>query len=367
MLYALWGDKVINAEEIAETEASETPVRLASGNKVLRCVDPDCEFPLVFYKHGQKKRAHFCHAKEGRCDYGDFDRTDTSELREARNALYQHFKSLGYDVEREKKLPDSKRYAHLLLHIGDNNIVVQIAQESTSAKYIQSMTQECEKCGFELRWIVLGYYSEVQPEKENYHAMRYQYNHSANRDLLVLDMDAGKISQHKIDENNYSYKSYNLGGRFSEYFRFTKAISCLRIADCELTLDGFSEAYNSWLDEKHTAFEKMKQQVDEQERKRASEAAEKAARANQPVLRTLPISKPAAPKPPKPQITITPEMISQYQVGTKIRHRIRGDGEILSITTVPETHEHIIVIRYKERERSCNLEDLLKSKAITIL
>lgn len=31
MLYALWGDKVINAEEIAETEASETPVRLATG------------------------------------------------------------------------------------------------------------------------------------------------------------------------------------------------------------------------------------------------------------------------------------------------------------------------------------------------
>ena len=108
MLYALYNGKIISAEEIAEKESDETPVRRASGRKELRCIDPECECKTVFYRHGKVKRPHFSHAREGRCDYGDFDRTDNSELKEARIALYQHFKNLGYSVECEQKLPDSR-------------------------------------------------------------------------------------------------------------------------------------------------------------------------------------------------------------------------------------------------------------------
>lgn len=362
MLYALYNGEIISAEEIAEKESDETPVRRASGRKELRCIDPECECKTVFYRHGKVKRPHFSHARDGRCDYGDFDRTDNSELKEARIALYQHFKNLGYSVECEQKLPDSRLYSHLLLHIGGKNIVIQIAQSSTSANRIYYMTQACEKCGYELRWIVLGIYSEIQWERDNYHAMRYQYNHSANRDLLVLDMTAEKISQHKIDENEYVYKSHDLGAE--KYFFMYKGISSLRIADNELTLDGFTEAYNEWLIQKQKDFEKMKQEIDAPESRRKADSLLK------------PTSKRPAPLPPatyhkdkplSPRIIITPEMVSQYQAGTKIKHTIRGEGVIISITKEPNSELHTIEVQYKHMTRTHPLEEFLKRGMIKIL
>lgn len=372
MLYALWNDTVINAEAIAQTEASETPVRKASGNKMLRCIDPDCEKPLVGYRHGPLRSPHFYHIEKGGCDYGDFDSSDTSPLREARSALYNHFKSLGYEVEREKKLPDSRKYAHLVLHIGDKNIVIQIAQATTSANQISSFTLECEKCGYELRWIVLGYYFDIQWEKDNYHAMRYQFNHSENRDLLVLDMDAEKISQTQIGESQYIYKNYNLQHRLSfdiHNFRLVKAMDSLRIVDGELSLDGFSEAYKSWLKEKQSAFDIMKHEIDEQERRRELEASLKKRVSKPPVFQTTSaFSEPALSSPHRPSNIVTPEMISQFKEGTNIKHRIFGNGRIISITLNPETNTHTVFIKF-EKGKQCNkvLENLLVNDTIHII
>ncbi len=65
MLYALYNGEIISAEEIAEKESDETPVRRASGRRELRCIDPECECKTVFYRHGKVKRPHFSHAREG--------------------------------------------------------------------------------------------------------------------------------------------------------------------------------------------------------------------------------------------------------------------------------------------------------------
>lgn len=360
MLYALYNGEIISAEEIAEKESDETPVRRASGRKELRCIDPECECKTVFYRHGKVKRPHFSHAREGRCDYGDFDRTDNSELKEARIALYQHFKNLGYYVECEQKLPDSRLYSHLLLHIGGKNIVIQIAQSSTSANMIYYMTQACEKCGYELRWIVLGIYSEIQWERDNYHAMRYQYNHSTNRDLLVLDMSAEKISQHKIDENEYVYKSHDLGA--DDYFFMDKGIASLQIANNELTLDGFTEAYNEWVVQKQKDFEKMKQEIDALESRRKADSLLKPTTKHPAPLQPAAYHK---GKPQAPRIIVTLEMVSQYQAGMIVKHKTRGNGVIISISQDPVSKQHNILIKFEYRERQFRLEELLENDMIS--
>ncbi|MCM1166824.1 MAG: hypothetical protein NC299_13160 [Lachnospiraceae bacterium] len=188
MLYALWNGELLNAEDVAKIYDVENTIRLASSNKELRCKDPNCTNPIVRYKNGQKRSAHFSHINKGNCDYADFDANDVSVVREARNLLFDHFAKLGYDVHREQKLPNSRRYCHLLFHIDGRNVVLQIAQSTTLAKDTEAMTIECENCGYELLWIVLDSSDVHQYEKHNYHAMRHSFNRSAGNDLLVLDI-----------------------------------------------------------------------------------------------------------------------------------------------------------------------------------
>lgn len=266
MIYALWNGELLNADDIAQTEGIETKIRIASRHKELRCKDPNCTYPVVCYKHGAKRGAHFSHINKGNCDYADFDKNDISIVREARSLLFQHFRNLEYDVKREQKLPNSRQYCHLVFHIGGRDIVLQIAQSTTSATDIETMTKECEKNGYELLWIVLGNSDDFQYEKENYHAMRYAFNHSAKNDLLILDIDKGKISQTRWDnKTNYSYKGRVMsqhGGQDVHLFREVKNVNKLRIINGNLTLDGFDKRFDDWTQAKDVAFNEMKQRID---------------------------------------------------------------------------------------------------------
>lgn len=362
MLYALWNGEIINAEEISENWETEKQVKQNNGKDNLRCVDPSCQYPSLLYCHGKIRRAYFSHAKKGDCDYGDFDKSDNSELKEARTVLFEHFKSLGYDVERERKLPGSRMYSHLLLNIDGKNIVVQIAQSTTSAKYINSLEQECQKCGYELRWVVLGSYDESQREKENYYAMRYQYNESNNKDLLILDIEYGRISQHKIDESDYHYKSNNLGG--DKYFRMDRPIGSLRVEDGELTLDGFNESYNTWLAQKKENFEKKKRQLDELDKKWVEVHSQKRASSAKSLLANGNLPSPKSSSAAKSKISVTPEMINQFKVGARVKHKNLDEGEVISISEDPVTHLHNVEIQYKYKRRKHTLEELLENQMI---
>lgn len=348
MIYALWNGELLNADDISQTEETETKIRIASTHKELRCKDPNCTAPVVCYKHGAKRGAHFSHINKGNCDYADFDKNDTSAVREARGLLFQHFKGLGYDIQREQKLPNSKRYCHLNFRIGGSNIVLQIAQSTTSATDIKTMTEGCEKSGYELVWIVLGNSDDIQYEKDNYHAMRYTFNHSAQNDLLILDIDKGKISQTRWDDNkNYSYKGrlmYQYGGQDVHLFREVKDIDRLRVINGNLTLDGFDKRYDEWTKAKNNAFDEMRQRIDLELQRRY-----------EPPKTILP--KKAPPKPPvkAKQQEFPPlfdSVLRQFEVGTLVHHRMFGDGEIVAIDYTTQ----IVKIKYFShgvvRERS---------------
>lgn len=358
MIYALWNGDLLNADDISQTEKTETKIRIASTHKELRCKDPNCTAPIVCYKHGAKRGAHFSHINKGNCDYADFDKNDTSTAREARSLLFQHFTNIGYDIEREQKLPDSRRYCHLVFHIDGRNIVLQIAQSTTSATEIKTMTEECEKSGYELLWIILGNSDDIQHEKDNYHAMRYTFNHSTKNDLLVLDIDKGKISQTRWDDNkNYSYMGrlmYQYGGQDVHLFRDVKDIDRLKVLNGNLTLDGFDKRYNEWSKTKDAAFDEMKQRIDlEFQRK------------NKPPKTILPKT-----APPKPTVkakkqefpSLFESVLRQFEVGTLVRHRMFGNGEIVAIDYTTQ----MVKIKYFShgvvRER--NLANLLGTGAL---
>lgn len=356
MIYALWNGELLNADDIAQTEGIETKIRIASTHKELRCKDPSCTAPVVCYKHGAKRGTHFAHINKGNCDYADFDKNDISIVRDARGLLFQHFTNLGYDVQREQKLPNSRRYCHLIFHIGGRNIVLQIAQSTTSATDIKAMTEECEKSGYELLWIVLGNSDDIQYEKENYHAMRYSFNHSAKNDLLIFDLDKGKISQTRWDDKkNYSYMGHLMlqhGGQDVHLYREIKKFNKLRIINGNLTLEGFDKRFDDWVQAKDTAFQEMKQRID-LEFQRIYEPPKsilpKTTRSKSPTSKP-PIKAKKQEYPPLPE-----SVLKQYEVGTLVRHKTFGNGEIVGIDFTTQT----VKIKYRKRDMEHSLAKLL--------
>lgn len=327
MIYALWNGELLNSDDIAQTEEIETKIRIASKHKELRCKDPNCTAPIVSYKHGAKRGAHFSHINKGNCDYADFDKNDRFIVREARRLLFQHFTNLGYDIQCEQKLPNSRRYCHLIIHIGSRDIVLQIAQSTTSATDIEAMTKECEKCRYELLWIVLGNSDDFQYEKENYHAMRYTFNHSAKNDLLILDIYKREITQTKWDnKTDYTYKGRSMsryGGQDVHFFREVKNVNELRIINSCLTIEGFDKRFDDWTGAKDTAFNEMKQRIDMEFQ-----------RTNEPPKSISPKTthlKPPNKKEKQEYPPLLESVLRQYEVGMLVRHRILGKGEIVNI------------------------------------
>ncbi len=102
----LWKGQPLIATEIAKYYPFEKEVRKASGRKELRCPDPDCQHPNLRYCHGEKKDAYFAHLNNKHCDYADFDKENTQIMRSVRKIIYEHFKSMGYQVRLEVKVLD---------------------------------------------------------------------------------------------------------------------------------------------------------------------------------------------------------------------------------------------------------------------
>ncbi len=275
----MWQGQLLDADEVAITEEFETKIRKAGANHELRCTDPECKC-FICYKHGQKRKPHFAHIGESECAYAQFEKQDTSEKKIIRSALYTHFAGLGYNVKREVRLPNGKKYCDLLLSQNNQNIVLRITLSTTSATYIEEYTKECAQSDCKLLWIAVGDPHDYHCEKHHYHPMRYQFNHTANKNLLIVDSDATTVSQIKEDNTQYAYKGHPLDYRYFSgdihNFQIVRPISELRIVDGELTIDGFSDEYSAWIERKNAALAKMKADIDAEEKRRAEAEIQRA-------------------------------------------------------------------------------------------
>lgn len=416
MINGMWQGQLLDADEVAVTEEFETKIRKAGANHELRCTDPECKC-FICYKHGKKRKPHFAHIGESECAYARFEKQDTSDKKRVRSALYTHFTSLGYDVKREIKLPKGRKYCDLLLNINNQNLVLRIALSTTSATYIEEYTKECEQSDCKLLWIAIGDPYDEHFEKHHYHAMRYQFNHTKNKNLLIIDYDATMVSQIKEDNTRYEYKGHLLDYKHSSEdihnFKIVRPISELRIVDGELTIDSFSDKYNDWMAWKQDAFSQMKTDIDAEE-KRIAEA--KKLQANQfegvPKRRvqrqkmktprqyngrnsarfnalSVPnkqigatftkisdysvgrddsnFARPNTPLIPHKQRGATSTKISDYSVGTRILHSKYGYGQIVEFNE-PRSSKHLISIKYDNGQTiSCNLDMMINAGTISII
>lgn len=269
MEYAIWNDKRIAAFDVAQDYSFEKAVRKASGRKELLCPDPDCENPELRYCHGDVKSAYFAHLNNDSCDYALFDKQNTEVINLIRKKLYDHFKSLKYDVQMEVKVLEH-HYTHLLFTMPDKSLIaLEIGDQNISANRVDYLYEEYQKQGIEVKWVVVGKTDFSVKENQVFFLKRYLLNESTNKDLIVINWDCSEVAQYKIDPNPYVFNYETIESKnYPKAYEEFSTIDKLVLENNELTLEGFNSRYNQWLNKKQRAFAKKVEQLEEELRQR---------------------------------------------------------------------------------------------------
>ncbi len=336
MFSCMWNGERIDAFEISKPEGLEREIRKAARNKELRCIDPNCECPELGFKHGSKKAAHFYHYCDSNCGYTHFEKNDKPIIRNVRNALFDHFKSKGFNVERECRLPIGGKFCHLLFDMNNEKIVLQIADKTTQVKDIEKLQTACNYNKCDLKLIVVGDPNDDQDEYRNYQINRYLLNNSVNKDLVIINENSDTLSQTKYIEDN----------RFSgceKYFKMKAPLDLLSFINGELSISEFYEKFNQWFSVKAEEKDRKKRKdmefwrkVHEGNEKQVASfgtSVHKPARPFQPKYTSLANSNYTetdySPKVEEP--SYSPIDHSKFVVGVKVEHEQYGDGIIIAI------------------------------------
>ncbi len=268
MEYALWNGERISAFEVSKNYQLEKQVRQASGKKQLYCPDKDCENPILRYCHGEKKEAYFAHLNNNLCDYSEFDRNNTDIVRSIRRRFYDHFKSIGLNVELEIKIL-KHHYTHLLITTDSGKqIAVEFGTQRLSANHINRLLVEYQKQNIPVKWIVIGNINHSIEEDKVFFLKRFLLNESTNKDLIIVSWNAEEVAQYKIDPNEYKYKNREIRSENypKDYKEFSK-VEFIALLGEELEIKGFNDRYTLWLSKKKRAFDKLITQLENRAQK----------------------------------------------------------------------------------------------------
>lgn len=264
---ALSNGKIILASEIAKDYLLEKEIRKASGRKEIFCPDPECHNNILRYCHGEEKEAYFAHLNNDQCDYALFDKSNSSTMRMVRQKLYEHFKKKGYNVKSEVKIL-SNHYTHLLFDMEDGTkLALEIGTQRISANQIEYLTNEYQKAGVLLKWIVLDSTDKPVIENHTYFIKRYLLNESLNMDLLVVNWNGIDVAQYKVDPNRYEHNGQcYTSTNYPEMYTEQGILSDLTFDGNELSLAGYHIRFNELLIRKRNAFNKKIKQYEEEKR-----------------------------------------------------------------------------------------------------
>ncbi len=254
---AIYNGKEISASKVSDNYELEKDVRKASARRELRCPDPDCQNSIVKYCHGEIKNAFFSHINNVNCDYAKFDSNDNNMLKSIRYLLFNHFQSKGYNVKIESKvLPH--HYTHLLFTFEDNtNVAIEIVNQNISAYRIDFLNNEYKKINLPVKWIVVDDSSKPIDEKQIIFSKRFALNESIHNDLLIIDNNGSDVSQFRLDLNKYKFKGQNISSEnYPEIYSEFETLNHLIFEGNELTISGFYQRFNTWLNKKQNAFSK---------------------------------------------------------------------------------------------------------------
>lgn len=253
MEQCIWDGKLIDINDYLHPFEKEKEIRTASDNGELLCVDPNCSCKTLVYCHGQKRMPYVRHKDNVDCDYEKFENKDNSKIRKIRERLYEHFKSMGYNVKQVVKIPGGRHYAHLLFELNGRKIMLQVADRYLSKRQCEAIVSDCKNCEYILNWIVIGDVNHTQDDINNYHISRHVFSTSSDHTLLIVDENAAKVTQ--TAGKAHSYNNHNSG------FRLEGRLNQLVLKDDKFCINGFELKHQQWI---------------ELEKKRREELAQKA-------------------------------------------------------------------------------------------
>lgn len=234
---ALWKDRSIAASDISDSFEEEREVRKASSRKELRCPDKCCGNPIVRYCHGEIKGAYFAHLINVRCDYAAFDKSDTPVMRFLRHKLYQHFLKRGFEIQCEEKLL-AHHYSQLFFSLQDGGkLAVELGTNQTSADVIETLVEEYKRESIALQWLVVSDINQGRGENEVFYLKRYLLNMSQEHEFMVINTDGTKLLQTRWDKSS------------NQYYTEMESFELLELEDGKFTIKGFSERFQTWLQE----------------------------------------------------------------------------------------------------------------------
>lgn len=372
MKYCIWKNELIDINDYLLTVDSEEEIRDASEKGELKCVDPNCKCRTLEYCHGQILDQYLRHKNNKdnvECYYEQFEKSDTIVIKKIRDSIFELFRNRNCNIKRFVKFPNGKCFAHLLLEIGNQKIVLQIADKSLSLRKRKRIEMESENSGFVLRWIVIGNINCTQDDIENYQISRNILNKSSEQDLLIVDADAKTISQTRINRNyDHNQQEYN--------FRLNAPLEQLVLKDGSFCIDNFDNQYNEWLSEQQTRQEKEKQSL-----RSISKAGFRAGNSmsygltNQKKYTHFQSTsyiqynhqdENKAPVKRYRHTAPTSKNVNEYMVGKRVVHSRMGYGIIVEVGKLPNTAEHIIRIDFgMNGVKDYKLEQLIRAQTIS--
>ncbi|MBO5304087.1 MAG: hypothetical protein J6A99_00275 [Clostridia bacterium] len=262
---AIWNGQIYTAFNVSKSYETEKNIRKASGYKELRCPDPCCPNPIVKYCHGEIKSAYFAHINNCYCDYALFDKEITQEMREIKNKLYKSFVSKGFDVEQDVKV-FSGHYTHFLFNLpNDRKVAIELGTQKITANQIDYLSLQYQKIGIKVKWIVISDSIELLDESNLIFIKRYSLNENKMRDVLIIDSEGVGITQQVIDPNKYEFEGRTIVSKnYPSIFTETNSLEYLAFENEELTIEGFYDRYNKWLNKKMRAFENKKVELEKE-------------------------------------------------------------------------------------------------------
>ena len=252
---AIWKGTMIYASDVKDKYEFENVIRLASANGELKCPDGCCDSPTLKYCHGNKKRPYFAHKHTSNCDYDTYDKSNTQSINDIKLLVYNHLTNKGFKVDMDVKIYEHQ-YAHIVINANNNPYVIEIVQNSVTARKINRIVSQYENHKVPIKFLVIGNATILQDESDYNFIRRFSLNDSANNDLLVINEEGTELYQSRLDKYRYVYQGYKLYD-YDEIYYEEASFEDLTFENDELTISGFSSRYAEWYNEKQERYKKF--------------------------------------------------------------------------------------------------------------
>lgn len=249
---AIWQGKTIYASDAKDKYEFEKKIRLASANGELQCPDGNCDSPTLKYCHGNKKRPYFAHKHTSDCDYDTYDKNNTQSINDIKSLVYNHLINKGFKADIDVKIFEHQ-YAHIVIYENDNPYVIEIVQNSVTARKISRIVSRYENHKIPIKFLIIGNETILQNESDYNFIRRFSLNDSDNNELLVINEEGTELYQSRLDKYRYVYYENKLYGYDEIYFEKAN-FEELTFENAKLTISGFSSRYNDWYTEKQERY-----------------------------------------------------------------------------------------------------------------